>query len=165
MIYWGLVIKLNIFLQINKKILLIIIFFLGLLISISLITYIKIKKTVENKIDIPIFMAENNDYDILKPKFTINNEKEIISVTANEGDIMENNDILLKNNVLFKSKEFSIYSDNVTYNRDMQTADSKNKSIFISKKTKITSEGFNIIEQGKIIKFNGKSTIILSKWK
>jgi len=154
---------LNIFLQINKKILLIIIFILGLLISISLITYVKIKKTVENKIDLTISIAENTDYDILKPKFTINNEREIISVTANEGNIMDNNDILLKNNVLFKSKEFSIYSDNVTYNRDMQTADSNNKSIFISKKTKIISEGFNIIEQGKIIKFNGKSTIVLSK--
>ena len=108
-------------------------------------------------------MTQNSDYDILKPKFTINNEKEIISVTANEGDIMENNDILLKDNVLFKSKKFSIYSDNVTYNRDMQTADSNNKSVFISKKTKIISEGFNIIEQGKIIKFNGKSTLVLSK--
>ena len=136
---------------------------MALLISISLITYIKIKNSIDSKIDISISMTQNGDYDILKPKFTINNEKEIISVTANEGDIMENNNILLKDNVLFKSKKFSIYSDNVTYNREMQTANSSNNSIFISKKTKITSEGFNIIEQGKIIKFNGKSTIILSK--
>lgn len=102
-------------------------------------------------------------YDIIKPKFTINNEKSKISVTANEGNFMNKNDILLKENVLFKSKDFTIYSDDVLYNKKKQTANSERDSIFVSEGTKIESEGFNIIENGNIIEFKGESKIILSK--
>tara|TARA_Y100000741_G_C17956448_1_gene437933 strand:- start:108 stop:458 length:351 start_codon:yes stop_codon:yes gene_type:complete len=116
---------------------------------------------VDSNLDIEV--DQNSKFDIVKPKFTINNEKNIISVTANEGNIMDNNDILLKNDVLFQSKDFKIYSDDVVYNRKDQTAKSKNDSIFVSEKTTIKSEGFNIIEQGKIIKFNGKSKLVLSQ--
>jgi len=151
---------LNIFLQIDKKYLLLFICITSLLIIFSLIFFIN-KNSSSSNIDL-IVNADSN-YDILKPKFTINNEKNIISVTANEGNVMDNNDILLKNDVLFKSKDFTIYSDDVVYNRKNQTAKSKNDSVFVSKKTKIESEGFNIIEKGKIIKFNGKSKIILSQ--
>ncbi len=150
----------NIFLQIDKKYLLLFICITSLLIIFSLIFFIN-KNSSSSNIDL-IVNADSN-YDILKPKFTINNEKNIISVTANEGNVMDNNDILLKNDVLFKSKDFTIYSDDVVYNRKNQTAKSKNDSVFVSKKTKIESEGFNIIEKGKIIKFNGKSKIILSQ--
>ena len=90
-------------------------------------------------------------YDIIKPKFTINNEKSKISVTANEGNFMNKNDILLRENVLFKSKDFTIYSDDVLYNKKKQTANSERDSIFVSEGTKIESEGFNIIENGNII--------------
>ena len=76
---------------------------------------------------------------------------------------MDNNDILLKNDVLFKSTDFTIHSNDVIYNREKQTAKSKNDSIFVSEKTTIESEGFNITEKGKIIKFNGKSKLILSQ--
>jgi len=151
---------LNIFLQINKKLLLLFIFTLSLLILSLLIFFIRNGK-VDSNLDIEV--DQNSKFDIVKPKFTINNEKNIISVTANEGNIMDNNDILLKNDVLFQSKDFKIYSDDVVYNRKDQTAKSKNDSIFVSEKTTIKSEGFNIIEQGKIIKFNGKSKLVLSQ--
>ncbi len=150
----------NIFLQINKKLLLIIICITALLVLLTLFIYTKIN-VVNNNIE--TIINQNSKYDILKPKFTINNEKNIISVTANEGNIMDNNDILLKNDVLFRSSDFTIHSDDVIYNRDKQTAKSKNDSIFVSERTTIESEGFNITEKGKIIKFNGKSKLILSQ--
>ena len=150
----------NIFLQINKKLLLIIICITALLVLLTLFIYTKIN-VVNNNIE--TIINQNSKYDILKPKFTINNEKNIISVTANEGNIMDNNDILLKNDVLFRSSDFTIHSDDVIYNRDKQTAKSKNDSIFVSERTTIESEGFNITEKGKIIKFNGKSKLTLSQ--
>tara|TARA_B100001123_G_C15149965_1_gene963117 strand:+ start:276 stop:686 length:411 start_codon:yes stop_codon:yes gene_type:complete len=135
-------------------------FAITLIIFFTLIIFIK-NNTLNSDLD--LIVNQDSKFDILKPKFTINNEKNIISVTANQGNIMDNNDILLKNDVLFKSKDFKIYSDDVVYNREKQTAKSKNDSIFVSEKTTIKSEGFNIIEKGKIIKFNGKSKLILSQ--
>ena len=161
MIYWDWAVKLNIFLQINKKLLLIFICISTLVVLFTLYIYTQINIS-NNNIDTTI--NQNSKYDILKPKFTINNEKNIISVTANEGNIMDNNDILLKNDVLLKSTDFTIHSNDVIYNREKQTAKSKNDSIFVSEKTTIESEGFNITEKGKIIKFNGKSKLILSQW-
>ena len=130
------------------------------MVLLTLFIYTKIN-VVNNNIE--TIINQNSKYDILKPKFTINNEKNIISVSANEGNIMDNNDILLKNDVLFRSSDFTIHSDDVIYNREKQTAKSKNDSIFVSERTTIESEGFNIIEKGKIIKFNGKSKLILSQ--
>ena len=135
-------------------------FAITLIIFFTLIIFIK-NNTLNSDLD--LIVNQDSKFDILKPKFTINNEKNIISVTANQGNIMDNNEILLKNDVLFKSKDFKIYSDDVVYNREKQTAKSKNDSIFVSEKTTIKSEGFNIIEKGKIIKFNGKSKLILSQ--
>ena len=63
----------------------------------------------------------------------------------------------------FKSSKFSIESDNVTFDRKEQTAHSKNKSTFKSKNTIISSEGFNIYDNGNIINFYGNSVVIL-KW-
>ena len=103
------------------------------------------------------------EFDISKPKFTINNNNSNIVVTATNGNFIGENDILLKNNVLFESKNFKIYSNEVIFNKSNQTADSKSNSIFIAKGTKIKSEGFNIIENGNLIKFNGKTILILSK--
>ena len=110
----------NIFLQINKKLLLIFICISTLAVLFILYIYTQINIS-NNNIDITI--NQNSKYDILKPKFTINNEKNIISVTANEGNIMDNNDILLKNDVLFKSTDFTIHSNDVIYYRIDRTED------------------------------------------
>ena len=59
----------------------------------------------------------DNSYDILKPKFTINNNKQKIAVTANEGNFLNNDKILLQNNVLFESNNFKIYSDKVLFDK------------------------------------------------
>ena len=99
--------------------------------------------------------------DITQPRFAINNPSQKIFVTAKEGNFIEGGKILLKNNVKFKSSNFSIESDNVTFDRKKQTAHSKNKSIFKSKNTMISSEGFNIYDNGNIINFYGKAVVIL----
>ena len=55
------------------------------------------------------------------------------------------------------------YSDDVIFNQEKQTAVSQKNSVFISEKTQIKSQGFNISDNGNIIKFNGKSTLILTQ--
>ena len=69
----------------------------------------------------------------------------------------------MKENVRFKSNEFSIQTQNVIFDRSKQTAHSKTKSIFKSKNTKISSDGFDINDKGNNIIFYGKSYIVL-KW-
>ena len=68
---------------------------------------------------------------------------------------------MLKNDVKIKSKNFSIESDNVIFNRKEQTAQSNNKSEFNSQKTTIYSEGFDIYDNGNKINFNGNVTLVL----
>ncbi len=102
-----------------------------------------------------------SDVDITEPRFAINNSKQKIFITAKEGNFISESEILLKKNVLFKSNNFIIESDNVIFDRKKQTATSQTKSIFISDKTRIDSEGFNIYDNGKKIKFIGNSVIIL----
>ena len=108
-------------------------------------------------------LTYNTSHDITKPRFTINNLNKKIVITANEGDFVNSNEILLKNKVLFKSKKFKIMSDNVLFDRKNQTAKSENNSIFTSQNTKINSEGFNIIQKGDVILFMGKTSLISSK--
>ena len=103
-----------------------------------------------------------SSYDIIKPKFTINNENENISITANQGNFVNKDQVLLKDNVLFESNKFKIFTEEVLFNKKNQTAKSFNDSLFISGSTKIKAEGFDIIEKGNIIQFNGKTSIILS---
>ena len=69
--------------------------------------------------------------------------------------------ILLKDNVRFKSNDFSIETDKVIFNRDKQTAQSSSRSLFKSKNTSITSDGFDIYDKGDKIIFYGNSYIIL----
>tara|TARA_B110000438_G_scaffold282527_1_gene309668 strand:- start:28 stop:405 length:378 start_codon:yes stop_codon:yes gene_type:complete len=121
------------------------------------------KNYLDKKNDFYINYSKNSSYDILKPKFAINNLKEKINVTANEGNFINDDEILLKNNVLFKSSNFKIFSNDVTFDKRKQTANSKSDAIFIAEKTKIESKGFDIIDQGNIILFNGKTHLILSK--
>jgi hypothetical protein len=105
----------------------------------------------------------DSEYDILKPKFIINNENKKISITANKGNFIKNDNVMLKENVLFKSDKFQIYSDDVIFNKNEQTAKSEKDSIFLSEGANIKSEGFDLTDKGNIIKFNGKTLLTLTK--
>ena len=112
---------------------------------------------------------KNNDFleisssesDIIKPKFSINSENQKIIVTAKEGNFISENKILLKKNVIFKSKKFKIMSDEVVFDKKNLTASSTQKSKFFSKKTSIVSNGFEIVDNGNKINFNGKTVLII----
>ena len=112
---------------------------------------------------------KNNDFveisssesDIIKPKFSINSESQKIAVTANEGNFISENKILLKKDVIFKSKKFKIMSDDVVFDKKYLTASSSQKSKFIAKKTSIVSNGFEIFDNGNKINFNGKTILII----
>ena len=149
----------NFLLQINKNIILLVICILTIL--FSYIIFIKIDKKNHKKFSFNI--DPKTSYDILKPKFIINNSKEIINISANEGNFINENEVLLQNDVLFESNKFKIFSNNVLFDKTNQTANSKSDSTFVSKKTKIKSKGFNIVDRGNIIEFKGKTNLTLSK--
>ncbi len=102
-----------------------------------------------------------SDVDITDPRFSINSDNQKILVSAKEGNFIDTNKILLQREVKFKSNNFSIETDKVIFDRKEQTAESKSISQFNSEKTEISSEGFNIYDNGNRISFNGKSIIIL----
>ena len=99
--------------------------------------------------------------DISETKFSINSKKQKISVTANEGNFLTEDEIILEKNVIFKSNKFKIFTDNVVFNKKTLVASSQDKSKFISKNTSIDSVGFDIIENGNIINFKGKTKLVL----
>jgi len=99
--------------------------------------------------------------DVSEPKFSINNSNQKIFVTAQEGNFLDNENILLNKKVLFKSNKFTIETEKVIFNRKNQSAISKSMSVFKSDKTKISSEGFNIYDQGNKIIFLGNSKVVL----
>ena len=101
--------------------------------------------------------------DISEPKFSINSEKQKISITANEGNFLTEDEIALEKNVIFKSNKFKIYTDNVVFNKKTLVASSQDKAKFISDNTSIDSAGFDIINNGNIINFKGKTKLVL-KW-
>ena len=149
----------NFLLTFNKTTLLISSFFIISIICFFIsFTYIQAKKIADIEISI-----NNKTADISKPKFSINSNKQKISVTASEGNFLTEDEIMLEKNVIFKSDKFKIYSDNVLFNKKSLIASSKNKSKFVSDKTSIDSNGFDIIENGNIINFKGKTKLIL-KW-
>ena len=148
----------NYLLSLEKKYLVIIILFI-----ISLAIFVFVIKTIEtNYLNNQITKFDTSNSDITKPKFTINSEDQKISISANEGNFLNNNEILLKNDVVFESNKFTIYSDDVIFNKNDQTAASKVKSKFVSENTSILSDGFEIVDNGNQIKFNGKTTINLN---
>ena len=102
-----------------------------------------------------------SDADISEPKFAINNETKKIFITASEGNFLNKDEVLLRNNVRFKSNNFSIETDKVVFNRNQQTAQSKTRSLFKSENITISSDGFNIHDMGNKIIFHGNSYIIL----
>ena len=113
------------------------------------------------KTDLNISKKILSKVDITEPKFTINNESKKIYITAKEGSFLNEDEILLKDNVRFNSNDFRIESEIVIFNRNKQTAKSKTKSKFISDNTIISSDGFNIYDNGEKIIFHGSANIIL----
>ena len=106
-------------------------------------------------------VKSSSNADISEPKFAINNESKKIYITASQGNFINKDEVLLNENVRFKSNDFSIETEKVIFNRDKQTAKSKTKSMFKSKDATITSDGFNIHDNGNRIIFYGNSYIIL----
>jgi hypothetical protein len=148
---------LNFLLSLNKKIFLIFSFlFIILIFFVFLSNLIDSTDNPENKITI-----NKKKSDISEPKFSINSEEQKISVTANEGNFLTEDEIALEKNVIFKSNKFKIYTDNVIFNKKTLVASSQDRSRFISDKTSIDSVGFDIIENGNIINFKGKTKLVL----
>ena len=149
----------NYLLQLNKSLVLIFLIFLTI---ISLIFFF-IKDEIFSKSEIKFDTISDNSFDILNPKFTINNANEIITIQAKKGNFLNKNNIVLENNVVFKSDKFKIYSSKVLFDKKNQTAYSKKNSTFISEGTTIESKGFEITDKGNTIQFNGKTKIMLLK--
>ena len=147
----------NYLLSINKSYILLISF----LLFIIFLFFISFKYyNISGKIK----SEENNiisKADITEPKFTINGSNQNIVVTANEGNFVGSNKILLKKNVIFQSSKFIIETNNVIFDRKNQTAISYTASKFNSENTEILSEGFDIYDNGSKIIFFGNATIIL----
>ena len=147
----------NFFLHINKKI----IFFFGLIIVFSFLIIIFSKQINIKNIDLNVSEKILSNVDIAEPKFAISNESRKIYITAKEGNFLNKDEILLNENVRFKSNDFSIETENVIFDRNKQTAKSKTRSLFKSKNTTISSNGFDIYDNGNKITFYGNSIIIL----
>ena len=147
----------NFFLHLDRKILLI----LSLAIFLLFATLIYVKQISSIKNIVQEKNSNLSNVDIEEPRFAINNNKKKINITAMEGNFINNDEILLKKNVKFKSNDFSIETENVIFNRNKQTAQSKTKSLFKSSNTTILSEGFDINDKGNRIIFYGNSLIIL----
>lgn len=148
----------NKFLNINKKnLIILLLIFCSIFIAAVLFQKFNYQKNNSNKTDL------NPLFDILNPTFTINNDKEKISVKAKHGNFIDKNLVLLEKDVYFESDKFKILSDEVMFDRKKQTAKSNQNSKFESDGTEIISEGFNLIEQGDIILFNGKTSVLLTQ--
>ena len=147
----------NFFLHINKKFIIL----FGAIIIFLFLIIIFFKQINLYKIIIEGTVKSSSNADISEPKFAINNESKKIYITASQGNFINKDEVLLNENVRFKSNDFSIETEKVIFNRDKQTAKSKTKSMFKSKNATITSDGFNIHDKGNKIIFYGKSYIIL----
>ena len=147
----------NFFLHINRKFIIL----FGAIIIFLFLIIIFFKQINLNNIIIENTVKSSSNADISEPKFAINNESKKIYITASEGNFINKDEVLLKENVRFKSNDFSIETEKVIFNRDKQTAKSKTKSMFKSKNATITSNGFNIHDNGNKIIFYGNSYIIL----
>ena len=147
----------NSFLHINRKFIIL----FGAIIIFLFLIIIFFKQINLNNIIIEDTVTSSSNADISEPKFSINNESKKIYITASQGNFINKDEVLLNENVKFKSNDFSIETEKVIFNRDKQTAKSKTKSMFKSKNATITSDGFNIHDKGNKITFYGNSNIIL----
>ncbi len=147
----------NFFLHINRNFIIL----LGALAVIFFILIVFYEQTNLNSFRFEEKTNNLSDADIAEPKFAINNKTKKIYITASEGNFLNKDEVLLKNNVRFKSNNFSIETDKVVFNRNQQTAQSKTRSLFKSENITISSDGFNIYDKGNKIIFHGNSYIIL----
>ena len=147
----------NYLLLLNKKTVLILSFFFITFVFLGF--FFKYFQTTLKNND--FLKISSSEFDIIKPKFSINSENQKITVTAKEGNFISENKILLKKNVIFKSKKFKIMSDEVVFDKQNLTASSTQKSKFFSKKTSIVSNRFEIFDNGNKINFNGKTVLII----
>ena len=148
----------NKFLNINKKnLIILLLIFCTIFATTVLFQKFNYKENKNNKVNL------DPSFDILNPAFTINNDKEKISVKARHGNFIDKNLVLLTKDVYFESDKFKILSDEVMFDRKKQTANSNQNSKFVSDGTKIISEGFKLIEKGDIILFNGKTSVLLTQ--
>ena len=147
----------NFFLYINRKLIIL----LGLIVAFLFLIVVIYKQINLNTIEFEDTKNKLSDTDISKPKFAINNESKKIYITAGKGNFLNKDEVLLEDNVRFKSNDFSIETENVIFNRNKQTAKSKTKSFFKSKNATISSDGFNIDDNGNRIIFFGNSHIVL----
>ena len=147
----------NFFLHINRNFIIL----LGALAVIFFILIVFYEQTNLNSFRFEEKTNNLSDADISEPKFAINNETKKIFITASEGNFLNKDEVLLKNNVRFKSNNFSIETDKVVFNRNQQTAQSRTRSLFKSENITISSDGFNIHDKGNKIIFHGNSYIIL----
>mgnify|MGYP001210232293 FL=1 len=147
----------NFLLSLNKKIFLILSFiFIIFILSFFLLNFIETTNNFQKKI-----VINEKTSDISEPKFSINSKEQRIFVTAKEGNFLTEDEIVLEKNVIFKSNKFKIYTDNVVFNKKTFVASSQDESKFISNNTSIDSAGFDIIENGNIINFKGKTKLVL----
>ena len=149
----------NFFLHINRKF--IILFGAIIIFLFLIIIFFKQIDLNNSKIIIEDTVKSSSNADISEPKFAINNESKKIYITASQGNFINKDEVLLNENVRFKSNDFSIETEKVIFNRNKQTAKSKTKSMFKSKNATITSDGFNIHDKGNKIIFYGNSFVIL----
>ena len=147
----------NFFLHINKRL----IFFFGLLILVLFILLILSKQINYISVNPEKYISSISNVDIEQPKFFISNESRKIYITANEGNFLDDDKILLNKNVRFESNDFNIETEKVIFNRIEQTAKSNSKSLFTAENTTISSDGFNIIDKGEKIVFHGNSLVTL----
>tara|TARA_E500000178_G_scaffold308126_1_gene321566 strand:- start:102 stop:551 length:450 start_codon:yes stop_codon:yes gene_type:complete len=148
---------LNFLLSLNKKIFLILSFiFIIFILSFVLLNFIETTNNFQKKI-----VINEKTSDISEPKFSINSKEQRIFVTAKEGNFLTEDEIILEKNVIFKSNKFKIYTDNVVFNKKTFVASSQDNSKFISNNTSIDSAGFDIIENGNIINFKGKTKLVI----
>tara|TARA_Y100000590_G_C15167665_1_gene806121 strand:+ start:73 stop:537 length:465 start_codon:yes stop_codon:yes gene_type:complete len=147
---------LNNLLKLNKNLLLLI------LLIITVIFFFIIIFQNFSKVDTSIVERKiNKNYDITNPIFTIKNSDGKISVKAKKGNFLSEDEILLEENVVFKSPKFELTSSSVIFNHKNQTATSEYESKFNTNDTIIVSEGFEITDDGNIIFFNGKTSLIM----
>ena len=123
---------------------------------VFLFSFIEGTDNSENKVTL-----NKKTSDISEPKFSINSKEQKISVTATEGNFLTEDEVSLEKNVIFKSNKFKIYTDNVVFNKKTLAASSQDKAKFISENTSIDSAGFDIIENGNVINFKGKTKLVL----
>ena len=63
--------------------------------------------------------------------------------------------------LFLNQKYLKIMSDEVIFDKKYLTASSSKKSKFISKNTLVISNGFEIVDSGNKINFNGKTILII----